>query len=69
MMLPACSFQLQFCGWRVFMNDEQTRTFVAIAAGLGATEVSLSECFQSYQTSSKSSTPIALRTAANETAL
>ncbi len=23
------------------MNDEQTRTFLAIAAGLGATEVSL----------------------------
>lgn len=33
------SFQLEFCGWRVFMNDEQTRTFLAIAAGLGATEV------------------------------
>jgi hypothetical protein len=45
MVLPACSFQLEFCGWRVFMNDEQTRTFLAIAAGLGATEVSLSENF------------------------
>ena len=44
-MLPACSFQLEFCGWRVFMNDEQTRTFLAIAAGLGATEVTLSTWF------------------------
>ncbi len=67
MILPACSFQLEFCGWRVFMNDEQTRTFLAIAAGLGATEVSLFECFSNCQTFSKSSTPVALPTAANET--
>ncbi|KAL0028916.1 hypothetical protein WJX77_005809 [Trebouxia sp. C0004] len=33
------SFQLKFCGWRVLMNDEQSRTFLAIAAGLGAAEV------------------------------
>ncbi len=46
------------------MNDEQTRTFLAIAVSLGATEVSLFEC---CQTSSKSSTPVALPTAANET--
>ncbi|KAL0048824.1 hypothetical protein WJX82_000115 [Trebouxia sp. C0006] len=40
------SFQLEFCGWRVFMNDEQTRTFLAIAAGLGATEM---ECIARSQ--------------------
>ncbi|DBA77524.1 TPA: hypothetical protein ACH3X1_009339 [Trebouxia sp. C0004] len=39
------SFQLKFCGWRVLMNDEQSRTFLAIAAGLGAAEVSSSEWF------------------------
>ncbi|KAA6426209.1 MAG: U6 snRNA phosphodiesterase-like [Trebouxia sp. A1-2] len=43
------SFQLEFCGWRVFMNDEQTRTFLAIPAGLGATELH----FQSPYTAAK----------------
>ncbi|KAL0037200.1 hypothetical protein WJX79_005476 [Trebouxia sp. C0005] len=48
------SFQLEFCGWRVFMNDEQTRTFLAIPAGLGATEVcasidSVNRAFRQHQ--------------------
>lgn len=46
------------------MNDEQTRTFLAIPAGLGATEVSLFECFPNCQAFSKSGTPVALPTAA-----
>ena len=38
-LAAACSFQIQFQGWKVYVNDERSRTFLAVALTQGSPEV------------------------------